>query len=134
MFTRKITIEKNSLLIAYKLLHDLLLLMLVSFAGFLVIEGLLPGLLTSKISFSKIVIGIIIILASIVYLGKNFNITYQQAKIHTSKMLSGLVLFSFLLIGNSMLKFNFWENLVITLATLLILFLFYELIFSSKNK
>lgn len=121
------------MLLTYKLLYDALLLMLVTFAGVLTVDGLLPGLLTSKISFSKITIAIIIVLASIAYLGKNLDITYGKTKINKNKILPVLILFSFLLIGNSLLKFTLWENIIITLTTLLVFFLLYELIFSFEE-
>lgn len=131
---KKILIDKNIFLVAYKLLHDLLLLLLATFAATLVAEGLLPGLVSSKISFSKMTIALLLVLALIAYLGKNLNITYKNTKkINKHKMLPALVLFSFLLIGNSLLKFTLWENIVITLVTLLIFFQLYELIFTPEE-
>lgn len=132
MRLRNITISKNTLLLAYKLLHDALFLALVSLAGVLFADGLLPGILTSKIGFSKIIFVIIIILTTIVYLGKNLDITYPPAKIHKGRLLPALVFLSFLLIGNSLLKFGFWENIIITITTLFVFFLFYELIFVAE--
>ena len=132
MRLKNISISKNTFILMYKLFYDALSLALLSFAGVLVAEGLLPGLITSKISISKILIAIILILSVIIYLGKNLDITYDQPKINKNKILSSLVLFSFLLIGNSMLKFSLWENIIITLSTLLFFFLFYELLFTGK--
>jgi hypothetical protein len=99
----------------------------------LVAEGLLPGLISSKISFSKITILLIIIFTLITYLGKNLGITYEKLKINNNKLLPFIIISSFLLIGNSLLKFTFWENSIITITTLFIFFLFYEIIFSSKE-
>ncbi|EKD46952.1 MAG: hypothetical protein ACD_67C00003G0004 [uncultured bacterium] len=134
MHLRKITIDKNILLVTYKLLHDALFLILLAFAGTLVADALLPGLITSKISFSKITLLLVLTVGAIVYLGKKLQITYPEKKLNKSKILPALILFSFLLIGNSLLKFTFWENIVITLVTLFIFFLFFELIFSSEEK
>jgi len=127
MQLKKITIDKNVFLLIYKLAYDLLLLLLVTFSAILVAEGLLPGLISSKISFSKITIALILVLAAIAYLGKNLNISYSPMT-NRKKVLPALVLFSFLLIGNSLLKFTFWENIIITITTLFIFFLIYELI------
>jgi hypothetical protein len=132
MRIKNISIKKETFLIIYKLLYDSLLLACLTFGGALLIEGLLPGMLAGKVSFTRIVVAIIAILAAIIYLGKNLDITYEQAKLHKGKALSALVLFSFLLIGNSLLKFSLWENIIITLTTLLVFFLFYELIFNSE--
>lgn len=129
---KKISIHKDNFLLAYKLLHDALLLALLTFGGILMADGLLPGLVTSKIGFSKIIVATVLILAAIAYLGENLGIHHEQAKLHKNKILPALVLFSFLLIGNAMLKFNFWENIIITLTTLFIFFLLYELIFAQE--
>lgn len=128
---KKIYISKNSFLIAYKLLHDALLLALVTFAAMLIGEGLIPGFVSQRLSFSKVVIAIILLLSSIVWIGKNLGITYEMPKIKGNKILPPLVLLSFLLIGNSMLHFDLWANIVITITTLFIFFLLYELIFNE---
>ena len=132
MRIKNISINKSLLLLAYKLLYDMLLLGLITLTGVLLADGLLPGLLTSKISFSKIIIAIIAILASIAYLGKKLDLVYSQVKTNHGKTLPALVLFSFLLVGNSLLKFTLWENIMITLTTLFVFFLFYELIFHDE--
>ena len=131
---KKISISKNTFLIAYKLLYDLLLLLLLTFSGVLVAEGLLPGLVSSKISFNKITISVMAVLAMIAYLGKNLGITYSKTNINKNKSLPALVLFSFLLIGNSLLKFTLWQNIIITVTTLLIFFELYEIIFQNESK
>lgn len=133
MLTKKIQTNKNKFLLAYKLLYDALFLILITLAGVLVADGLLPGLLTSKISFSNIIIALLAVLALIAYLGKNLNITYAKTKTKKNIILPAIVLFSFLLIGNSLLKFTLWENIIITLATLFIFFLIYDLIFSLEE-
>jgi uncharacterized membrane protein len=127
-----ITINKDAILIAYKLLHDFLALLLFTFAATLVAEGLLPGLISSKISFSKMTISIFLVLALIAYLGKNLNITYSRIKKSKNKYMPMIVFLSFLLIGNSLLKFSLWENILITLITLFIFSQLYDLLFSEK--
>ncbi len=127
-------ITKNSLLITYKLSYDLLLLLLLTFAVTLIAESLLPGLISSKISLTKLSFAIFLILSLIIYLGKNFGISYEISKINKNKILPPLILFSFLLIGSSLLKFTLWENIIITITTLFVFFLFYELIFIDKEK
>lgn len=134
MQLQRIKINKNILLLTYKLLHDALLLVLLSFAGILIADALLAGLITSKISFSKITIILVLIVGLIVYLGDKLQINYSSKKTNKGKLLPALILFSFLLIGNSLLKFTFWENIIITLVTLFIFFLFYELIFPPEKK
>jgi len=127
------SLSKNTFLIAYKLLHDALFLLLASFIAMLVAEGALPGIVSSHISFTKIIIAILLILIFIVLIGKKFELAYASPIIKKNKLLPVLVLFAFLLIGNSLLKFALWENMVITLSTLFLFFLFYQIIFDSKN-
>jgi len=134
MNLKNIRIDKSVLFLSYKLLYDFLALLLFTFMGMLTAEGLLPGLVSSKISFSKMTITIFLTLALIAYLGKNLNITYDKVRINKNKILPVLILFSFLLIGNSLLKFTLWENFIITLVTLFVFFLLYELIFTSEIK
>lgn len=134
MQLKKIIVNKSVLLLTYKLAHDLLLLLLLIFAATLAAEGMLPGLISSKISFSKITISLFLVLMLITYLGKKLNITYVKTKISKNRILPAMILFSFLLIGSSMLKFTLWENISITIITLFIFFLLYEILFSSETK
>jgi hypothetical protein len=106
---------------------------LLSFAAILVAEGALPGLVSSHISFTRLVIIILIVLGAIIIIGRNFQISYEKPNIKKSRLLPVLILFAFLLIGNSLLKFAFWENLIITLSTLFLFFLFYQIIFDQKK-
>lgn len=127
------SISKNTFLIAYKLLHDALFLLLISFIAMLIAEGALPGIVSAHISFSRIIIAILLILLSIILIGKKFELTYAAPIIKKNKLLPVLVLLTFLLVGNSLLKFALWENMVITLSTLFLFFLFYQIIFNPKR-
>ncbi|EKE20085.1 MAG: hypothetical protein ACD_8C00056G0010 [uncultured bacterium] len=117
----------------YKLLHDGLFLILLTFAGLLFSDALLPGLVTNKISFTKITLFLVAVMTLIGFLGKKLSISYPQKKANKNRLLPVIVLFSFLLIGNSLLKFTLWQNIIITLTTLFIFFLFYELIFHHEK-
>jgi hypothetical protein len=125
--------DKNIFFIAYKLLHDALFLLLISFIVMLIAEGALPGVVSSHISFTRIIIAILLILMFIILIGKKFQLTYLTPSIKKNRLLPVLVLLSFLLLGNSLLKFALWENIVITLSTLFLFFLFYQIIFNPKN-
>lgn len=125
--------QKNTLLLAYKLLHDALFLLLIYFLGMLIAEGALPGVVSSHLSFTRVVIAILLILLLIISIGKKLQITYEAPIIQKNRLLPALVLLAFLLLGNSLLKFAFWENIIITLSTLFLFFLFYQIIFNPKN-
>ena len=133
MFRHKIFFTKDALLIIYKLLHDVLFLLLFSFLGIIVAEGALPGLITSHIGLAKIAIAIVLVLGIIVLIGSRFQIIYEKPGLRKNKLLPAFILFSFILIGNSLLKFALWENMIITVVTILVFLLLYQLIFSEKK-
>jgi hypothetical protein len=126
-------ISKDTFIVIYKLLHDALLLLLVSFAAMLVAEGALPGIVSQHISLARLAVAIFAVLGMIIWLGKELQITYEKPAIKKNKLLPVLILFAFLLIGNSLLKFALWENMLITLVTLLLFFLFYQIIFEPEK-
>lgn len=130
---KKISINQNSLILCYKLLHDALLLVLFTFAIVLIVDGLLPEIITINVSFSKIAAILIAIICAITYLGKKLNISYSHKKINKNKILPFLILFAFLIIGNSLILFTLWQNILITLTTLLIFYLFFELFFAVEK-
>jgi len=125
--------NKDALLIIYKLLYDALFLLLISFIAMLIAEGALPGIVSSHISLTRVVIVILLVLLSIIWIGKKFQLTYAAPVIKKNKPLPVLILLAFLLMGNSLLKFALWENMIITLTTLFLFFLFYQIIFDPKN-
>lgn len=123
--------DNNIIKIAYKLLNEALLLLLLIYGLILIAEGILPGLITSHLSFMKLTFVIFANLGAIIYLGKKNDFMYAGFNIKHSKMVFILVALSFLLIGNSLLKFNLLENLTITLVSLSIFYYFYKAIFST---
>ena len=125
--------RENNVLIAYKLLHDALFLLFVFFIAILVAEGALPGIVSVHISFTLVVMIILLVLLMIILIGKKLKITYAAPTIKKNRLLPAFVLLAFLLIGNSLLKFAFWENIIITLSTLFLFFIFYQIIFNPKN-
>lgn len=128
---RKIHLSKNFLLVLHKLLNDTLLLLFLSFLGVLVVEGLIPGLISGHIGLSKFILLIILTAGGIIFLGDKLEITYPgpTLSLKTGWLLPSLTLFSFLLIGNSLLRFKFWENILITILTIIIFFFFYRIFF-----
>lgn len=120
-------------LVAYKLLNDLLLLQLLFFTGMLVAEGILPGFMSAYISLAKLALLVFANLLAVIMLGKKLSLAFRYGSIHKNKLVPFFVIFAFLLLGNSMLRFELWENLVITVSTIVIFFLFYQLVFFSKE-
>lgn len=130
---KKITINKNIFIITYKLLYDLLFLTIISFTFFLIAESALPGFISSYISASKIILLLVIIIFSLLLLGKKINIEFNKKDIKKDILVPLLTIFSFIIIGSSMLKFSLWQNIIITIISLFIIYLFYDLIFYYED-
>ncbi|HEX8974634.1 MAG TPA: hypothetical protein VF817_04060 [Patescibacteria group bacterium] len=125
--------SKNLLLLAYKLLHDALFLLLLTAAVSLVSEGLLPGVFSNHLSPLRIFILLLLVMMGIVALGNFLGISYQAKHKKRTVLIPLLVVFMFLLIGNSLLKLALWQNLLITLFTLAIFYFFYEILIASEE-
>jgi phosphatidylglycerophosphate synthase len=128
------TFENDLLFLIYKLLYDFLFLLILSFIALLFVKGSLPELLPAYISFMRLTVAIMLTTLAIVQIGRRLEITYAKTQLRKNKLLPFLILLFFLLIGNSLLKFALWENILITLLTLLVFFLFYKILFSAEIK
>ncbi|MEI7620978.1 MAG: hypothetical protein WCJ51_00420 [Candidatus Moraniibacteriota bacterium] len=132
-FTKRLANNKNFLTLLYKLLHDCLFILLFSFAGVLIVEGLLPGLATSHLSLAKLAIVLVGVILGIVSLGKKLEITYPKTRLSKSRLLPLLIIVSFLLTSNSLLRFALWQNILITILSLCFFLLFYHLLFANEK-
>lgn len=122
------------LIIVYKLLNDILFLLLISFALFLVAESMLPGFVSVHFSIVKTAIIIFAVPGLIIYLGRKLKIEFEAPQKISKKWIIFLAIFSMLLIINSLLRFDWKEILIIALATFLIFLYLYRDIFSSAPK
>lgn len=123
----KIEKIKNLSAIAYKLLADILFLLLAVYFLLLVSEAVLPGFVSAHLSFTKLTLLVFADLAAIAYLGKKNNFIQENLGIKNKKL---IFVFAFLFAAfaaNSLLKFGAAENLVITLSALAILFYFLKI-------
>ncbi len=125
--------NKNFFMLSYKLLHDGLYILFFAFTAILISESLLPGIVTSHLSLTKLTITLLTILVGTIAVGKKLEMNFSRVRLIKTKLLPILIIFSFLLIGNSLLKFELWENIIITILTLFSLALFYYLFFSEKD-
>ena len=123
---RKIVFNKNTQLILYKLLNDLLFCWLIFFLLTLVAEGLLPGIITRHLSFLKIILVLILNLVAIYILGSFSSINLQPKKIEKRNFF-WLTLLAIFLIFNSLIKINLILNIFILIFSLAIIY------FSFKN-
>ncbi len=124
----KFKLSQNKLKIIYKLLNDLLLV-LVFFLGLaLIADGLITGIITQHISFLKIILLIALDLIAIQKIDSLIISSPQPVKKVSKKNKTTLFLMilAFLLIFNSLLKINLWLNFFILALSLLAVYLIYR--------
>jgi hypothetical protein len=124
---------RHWLTIAYKILHDTLFLLLLVFCAALIAEGIIPGFLSSHLSFTKIIIAIFANISAIALISKKIELPKFNYSDKKSKLIAGLFFFSIILIVNSLLKFGWLENAIITLISGAIFFYFYRIFSFSEN-
>ncbi len=124
----KFKLSSTSWKIIYKLLNDLLFVLLI-FLGFsLLTDGLITGLITKHISFLKIVLLIALDLIAIYKIGNLINISFQKQKrtFLKNKTTIFLAVMITLLIFNSLIKLTLWLNFFVLSITLVIIYLVYQ--------
>ncbi len=104
----------------HKILNDILILLLISYALLLVSEGVIPGLVGAYLSFTKLTLLVFAILGGIIYLGRLNDIGFEFNKKKTA-LFYGLIIFFIILAINSLLKFTWWEIATITIASIFLL-------------
>ena len=109
----------------YKILGDIMILLLLSLALLLLSEGIMPGLVSSFLSFTRLILIIFAVLGGIIYLGKLNEISFDLENKKTV-FLGGFLVFSVMLIVNSILKFSLIEIGIITIASIFLLFYLYK--------
>ncbi|MDO8529363.1 MAG: hypothetical protein Q7S18_01715 [bacterium] len=116
----------------YKLLNDVLILLIISFALLLVSESVMPGLISSHFSFTRLTLTVFVVLGMIIYLGKLNEISFEIENKKTV-LLYSLIIFSILLIINSLLKFAWWEIIIITTAAFSVVFYLYKITLKKNH-
>lgn len=123
-------LNNNILTIIYKLLNDALFIALVFFLLILTAEGFLPGVVSSRISFTKIILALATILIASYFVASYAKINLTQTSIN--KKTAFLLLFIMtLLIFNSLWKLNIILNLFILIVVIISSYYTYKLI--SEN-
>ncbi|MFA7319787.1 MAG: hypothetical protein WC022_04300 [Parcubacteria group bacterium] len=123
---------KNNLLIFYKLLGDLLFLLLVFFTLALIADGLLLGIVSSHISFLKIIV--IITLGLAAFYATGYAADVRLAEEHPNKKTTiFLTVVVAILIFNSLFKINHYLALFILLVTLVCIFFLNKLFFEKLS-
>lgn len=126
---RKVNLEKNKLLLAYKLLADALVILLVFFVLSLMAEGVLPGIVSDHFGLYKIAFLTIVGVLALTYLGRVAEIKPEEK--HDKKTAFVLLFVATLLIFNSLIKINILLNIIILVAVGASGYLIYKLIFED---
>lgn len=119
--------ENKLLPVFWKLLHDLLFILLVFFALSLAAEGLLPGIIGRYFGMSKFVILILGNVFLITLLG-NFLKIKPAPPAANKKMILAISFFGIALILNGLLKMNIFLNLFITISAIIIAYFAHRII------
>ena len=127
--------KKNLTAIAYMTANDALSLSLLAAFGSIIAEGLIPGFVSVHFPLAYVGILVIMLAALVQILGHKLDISYEISKIRHAIILPVLLTFSFLIMGNSLLKYPLWQNLLITLGILSASYIIFILfIFPVENK
>ena len=124
-------LSKNTLLIGYKLLSDLLFLFLFFFILALIADGLIPGIISSHISFLKIIFILSLNLMALYTVGYAADIKLTNPILSNKKTTVFLTVLGALIIFNSLFKLNPYLALFILLFALGCKFFLYRLIFEK---
>lgn len=125
-------ISKNNLTIAYKLLNDLLLICLVFFFFMLIGESLLPGIISTRISFTAIIVLILLDALLIRKLTALLNIENKN-KINKTALLTGAAILAIFILNGliNLFRFNAILAIFVFLIILLIGYYIYKLVFED---
>lgn len=114
---RPLQLNKIRLTVIYKLLYDVFFIGLLFFFLAMIVEGILPGVISTRIGFSRVIVFLFIVLAIIYFLGSYLNIKLNNKKVSKKTAVFGLIL-AVLLILNSLVGINIYLAILMTLITL----------------
>lgn len=121
---------KNKLLITYKLLSDLLFLLLIFFALAMVADGLIAGIVSTHISFLKIIFLITLDLFALYVISQVADIEITTS-LPNKKTTIFLVILAAILIFNSLFKLNLYLATFFLGVALICGFFLYKLFFEK---
>ncbi len=123
----KVNISKSYLPLAYKLLIDSLFIALIFFLLALIAEGVLPGIITNHVGFSKIIVFIGSALIGSYFLARTAGISMER-KMPNKKAVVLMLLIIVLLILNSLIKISIFLGLPILAVTLVSFYFIYQVV------
>jgi len=136
MAPNKIDLNNQKELAIYKILNDILFLLLIILSLVLFTEAILPGFVSGYLSFTKIIISVFAVLAAIGYLGKKNHIEYaseNKKPLHKNKRLIFFIVFSAILTTASMFGMNWMETIAISFGMFFTVFYIYRALFYLQD-
>lgn len=111
--------QKNIFLIAFKLLIDMLFLLLIFFTLAIIADTLIPGIVSSHISFLKIIFVLLLNLSALFWVANKYELSATKKTINKKTVLPLTVLGAFLIFdGLIQIKLAFsFSFLLLTLFT-----------------
>ncbi|PIP27044.1 MAG: hypothetical protein COX30_03965 [Candidatus Moranbacteria bacterium CG23_combo_of_CG06-09_8_20_14_all_39_10] len=126
---RQFQINRQNSILAYKILHDSLLVLLIFFVLALIAEGLLPEIIATHFALYKIALLILGNVLAITGLQKVTSI-HEENKIN-KKIAGSLFFILALLIFNSLFKLNIFLNLFILIFIFITVYFIFK-VFQEK--
>jgi hypothetical protein len=120
--------DRGFRLAAYALAYDAALLFLTGFAVLMVAEGLMPGFVSGRINLAKPLALFALLLFGMAAAGRTWKISVSDRK-PDRRLFAVLVLWSTLLVANSLLRFPAYAAAAILALTGTAGWLFYRILF-----
>jgi hypothetical protein len=123
--------DKGFWLTLYVLLYDISVLLLIALAGFVTLENLLPGFISTRLNLAKPFFLLTLTLLALITVSRRHNIKAPTVSLKRWHI-GVLVAWSLFLTFSSLLKFPPLAILVILLLTSAFAFLLYRLFFKGE--
>jgi hypothetical protein len=101
--------------------------MLIAFLLLLIAESIAPGVVTMYLSLTKVLIIIGLTLLLTIYVSRKAQIDFKFELKKNNPALVVILILITAISFNSLLNFQWWQNIIISIATTTIIFLFYEI-------
>lgn len=123
---------KNLSLFLFKIMSELVLILIVLFLLGLAAENVLPGTISSKLNFTKFSLLILLGLSLVIFIANKYDFSFPENK---SKKIAVLfsVIFLIFIFSLSLLGFAKLEIIIILFLMLLILYYFYKILISGNR-
>jgi hypothetical protein len=123
-------------LLTYKLLHDILFIVLLFLGGLLLADGVIPGFFSGYVGFTNIILAIAATILGIIFLGKRNELLFSKENYKKSlkrKFFVFILFLSTVLIINALFKFSWWEMIIGT-AFAIVIFVYLLKVFTEEKQ